>query len=82
MKKTLFVAILLITGCASPAADYVRADKATWDQYDTITPSGKPLIDAWVDSEASFSADKKDAFHQLNTARRARVDHAIAAVGT
>lgn len=86
MKKTLLILSLLIVGCASPAADYVMAEKAAWDQYDVAYDStghqlvGQPILDKWIDQEASFPADLKDALHQLNVARRARVNHAIAAI--
>lgn len=79
MKK--FMLLVILAGCASPAADYVRADKVSWDQYD-VPLNGKPLIDAWVDRESTFDDDTKEAYHLLNTSRRARVAHAIAAVGT
>lgn len=72
--KYALVAMLLIAGCASPAEDYIRADAAAWAQYD-------PFIDSWVD-KSDFSADKKDALHQLNVGRRARINHAIAAIKT
>lgn len=87
--KTILVLLLLTAGCASPAADYIRADKAAWDVYDhAYDASGHPalvgptLIDRWIDQEPTFSLDLKDAMHQLNVARRARVNHAIAAVGS
>lgn len=80
MKKFVLLLVVL-AGCASPAVDYVRADKVSWDQFD-VPLNGKPLIDAWVDREPTFDADTKEAYHLLNTSRRARVAHAIAAVGT
>ena len=64
-----------ILGCASPAADYVRAEKAAWDVYD-------PYLSGWVDQDPRFDLDTKAAFHALDVGRKARVAHAIAAVGS
>lgn len=73
-QLTLLV-VLLLAGCASPAEDYVRAEDAAWAEYD-------PYLDKWVDQEVSFTKDKKEAMHLLNEGRRARVRHAIAAIGS
>lgn len=80
MKKFMLLSLVVLvafTGCSSPAADYVRAEKAAWDEFDR---NGN--LDRWVDQEPTFSDDAKDALHQLNVGRRARVAHAIAAIGS
>lgn len=66
------LAFMFFAGCASPAEDYVRAEAAAWAQID-------PSLDGWIDAESSFKPEKKDALHQLNAARRARVKHALEA---
>lgn len=75
MKKLLV--ILFLAGCSSPAEDYVRADQHTWEVFDK---------DAWldqaIDADTKMSVDRKDALHQLNVARRARIEHAVAAIGS
>lgn len=81
MKKFLTVVFLVAIGCASPAADYIKADQGTWAQFDTPV-GGKPLIDSWIDNDPRLSDDKKDAFHQLNVSRRARITHAVAAINS
>ena len=73
MKRILLG--LLLAGCASPAEDYIRADAAAWAPFDQ---SG--WLDFKIDAEPSFSDAKKDALHQLNVARRARIAHAIASI--
>jgi uncharacterized lipoprotein YajG len=73
MKRLILVAVLLLPGCAGPAADYVRAEAAAWAEFD-------PYLDGWVEKDPALSSEKKDALHQLNVARRARVRHAIAQI--
>lgn len=75
--KRIVLALVFVAGCASPAEDYVRADAAAWAPFDA-----NGWLDSKIDAESSFSAGKKDALHQLNAARRARVSHAIAAIGS
>lgn len=69
--KYMILALALMGGCASPAADYVSAEAAAWQQIDD-------KLDGWIESEPSYDAPKKDALHQLNVGRRARVSHALA----
>lgn len=74
MKRIVFISFLLLSGCASPAKDYVEAEAAAWAEFD-------PYLDSWIDAH-EFSKDKaansrkRDALHQLNVARRARIKHA------
>ena len=78
MKRLALVAILAFSGCASPAEDYVRAEAGAWAQLDEpYDASGKPRLDAWIDGDSALSPEKKDALHQLNAGRRARVSHAL-----
>lgn len=80
--RSMLLLLALLSGCASPAEDYIRADAATWAQFDRSTPAGVPWIDAAVDADPTLSPEHKDALHQLSTSRRARVSHAVAAIGS
>ena len=78
MKKIAFAVLCAaLVGCASPAEDYIRADAAAWVPFDD-----GGWLDAKIDAEPAFSADKKTALHMLNAGRRARIAHAIAALGS
>ena len=74
--RNILMAVLLVSavGCASPAASYVKAEAHAWAEFD-------PYLDAWIDAETKLKAEEKDALHQLNVGRRARVSHAMAEVG-
>ena len=71
MRKLILV-LAFMAGCSSPAQTYVEADAAARAPYDQ-----DHRLDSWVDS-SSLSPEEKDALHQLNDARRARVAHALA----
>jgi uncharacterized lipoprotein YajG len=75
MKKLLVVllALGLYAGCQGPAASYVQADADCWSVFD-------PYIDGWVDAAPAISASVKDAMHQVNVGRRARISHALASL--
>jgi len=85
VKLLSIVLVLASCGCASPAADYVRADAAAWTKLDepvagTPTKPGQARVDIYIDMDPSLSTDEKDALHQLMNGRRARISHALAEV--
>ena len=73
-KFILAVCLVSAGGCASPAASYVKAEAHAWAEFD-------PFLDRWVDAEPSLTAEQKDALHQLNVGRRARVSRGLAGAG-
>jgi hypothetical protein len=73
MKSTVLVLALALAGCAGPTYDYVHAEADAWGVFD-------PYLDKWIDSDASISPDKRDAMHEVNKGRKARVAHAISQV--
>jgi len=77
VKKIMFIVALATIGCASPAKDYVLAEQSAWAQFDK-----GGMLDRWIDQDATLSHDVKDALHQLNVGRRARIAHAVAAVNS
>lgn len=73
MKRlACFVVLLALVGCVAPADDYVNADAAAWAPFDA-----DGWLDAQIDKEEKFTPKKKDALHELNVGRRARIRHAL-----
>lgn len=68
MKKLLLI-LILSTGC-SLNADYVQADKETYEAF-------SPKIEEWIESDASLDADEKDDYRGLKRSWHARVQAAL-----
>lgn len=57
----LVAIISFLSGCVSPAGDYVQADTAVWNEYDRPTSNGTPLLDEWINqAEAKGKAFREE----------------------
>lgn len=68
MKK-LLIALVFVTGC-SLNADYVQADKETYDAF-------SPKLDTWIENDSSLDSDEKEDYRALKRSWEARVSKAL-----